>query len=58
MESSIPTYAYRCAQCGKTFEHDERIAEHESEKPACPNCGGHDVVSVPVPVMVKTSRKS
>ena len=58
VESGMPTYAYRCMQCGRTFEHEERLAEHGSEQPACPDCGGHEVVSVPVPVMVKTSRKS
>ena len=39
----MPTYEYRCEQCGETFEHRETIAEHETAKPQCPKCGGEKV---------------
>ena len=39
----MPTYEYRCEQCGETFEQRETIAEHETAKPKCPKCGGEKV---------------
>ena len=29
----MPTYVYRCEQCGETFERIETISEHEKAKP-------------------------
>ena len=45
----MPTYAYRCEQCGETFERIETISEREKAKPPCPKCGSDKVVSVPTP---------
>jgi putative FmdB family regulatory protein len=55
--SAMPTYQYRCEQCGATFEHAEHFAEHEATH-ACPKCGSQAVQHVPTPFMAKTSRKS
>ena len=32
----MPTYAYRCEECGESFERIESISEHGTAKPACP----------------------
>ena len=55
---AMPTYAYRCEQCGETFERIETISEHETAKPQCPNCGRDEVVSVPTPFVAITRKKS
>ena len=54
----MPTYEYRCAQCGETFEHQETIAEHETAKPQCPKCGEAKVAPVFSAFFAKTSKKS
>jgi putative FmdB family regulatory protein len=54
----IPTYAYRCADCGKEFEVVETISEHASAKPKCPGCGAERVAPVPTRFYAKTAKKS
>jgi putative FmdB family regulatory protein len=54
----MPTYVYRCEQCGQTFERTETVSEHVKAKPQCPKCGSDKVVSVPTPFMVITGKKS
>jgi len=31
-ELDVPTYQYRCRDCGKSFERTETITEHEAAK--------------------------
>jgi putative FmdB family regulatory protein len=54
----MPTYAYRCAQCGETFEKVETISEHGATKPQCPKCGSDNVASVPTTFVAVTGKKS
>jgi putative FmdB family regulatory protein len=54
----MPTYAYRCEQCGTTFEERQSIAEHESTKVRCPKCGSDKVVAAISAFYAKTSKKS
>jgi putative FmdB family regulatory protein len=54
----MPTYVYRCEQCGERVERIETISEHEKAKPQCPKCGSDKVVSVPTPFMATTGKKS
>jgi putative FmdB family regulatory protein len=54
----MPTYAYRCEQCGEMFERVETISEHVTTKPQCLKCGSDQVVSVPTPFMAITGKKS
>jgi putative FmdB family regulatory protein len=54
----MPTYEYRCADCGKTFTRNASMAEHDSARPACPKCGGQNVRQSFSAVYVKTSKKS
>jgi putative FmdB family regulatory protein len=39
----MPSYQYRCAECGKAFERTETISEHES-KTAVPEMWEHEGV--------------
>jgi len=47
----VPTYQYRCEQCGKSFERTETITEHEQAKAKCPKCDSKKVTQVPVAFM-------
>lgn len=35
----MPTYDYKCLDCGYTFEHFQRISEEHLTN--CPKCNGH-----------------
>ncbi|MFA7228052.1 MAG: FmdB family zinc ribbon protein [Melioribacteraceae bacterium] len=35
----MPTYDYKCLDCGYTFEHFQRISEEPLS--VCPKCNGH-----------------
>ena len=54
----MPTYHYRCENCGKKIERTETISEHEAIKLKCPKCGSKKVSFVPGNVYVVTSKKS
>jgi putative FmdB family regulatory protein len=55
---AMPTYVYRCAQCGDTFERIETISEHGATKPSCPKCGSDEIAGVPAPFVAMTGKKS
>jgi putative FmdB family regulatory protein len=57
-ETAMPTYRYRCQDCGETFERVETITEHGTDKPRCPKCHGEEVVQVPTPFVAMTGKKS
>ena len=54
----MPTYEYRCLDCGKTFEVVEHIEEHQQAHRPCPECGGAHVEQVFSPFFAKTGKKS
>jgi putative FmdB family regulatory protein len=54
----VPTYQYRCRECGKAFERTETISEHETAKVRCPKCNSKKVTQLPGRVNVVTSKKS
>ncbi|NIP77866.1 MAG: zinc ribbon domain-containing protein [Gemmatimonadetes bacterium] len=54
----MPRYQYRCQDCEKEFERPEHIAEHETARPTCPECGSDRVQQVFTSFFAKTSRKS
>jgi putative FmdB family regulatory protein len=54
----MPTYAYRCEQCGETFDRIESISEHGTARPACPKCGSDKIASVPTAFVAVTGKKS
>jgi putative FmdB family regulatory protein len=53
----MPTYVYRCEQCGQSFERLEHVAEHESVH-RCPNCGSERIVHVMAEFYAQTPKKT
>ena len=53
----MPTYDYRCRECGHEFELVERMSEHQTPH-KCPKCGSDKVEPVLTQFYAKTSRKS
>ena len=54
----MPTYAFRCERCTKSFEVVLTVAERAAAKVACPTCGGGEVTPQMAIFSAKTSRKS
>jgi putative FmdB family regulatory protein len=54
----MPTYQYRCVECGEVFERIEHISEHGKAKPRCPRCESHKTEPQPATFFARTSRKS
>ncbi|MBI4511213.1 MAG: zinc ribbon domain-containing protein [Deltaproteobacteria bacterium] len=40
----MPTYEFRCQNCGQVFEEHQRVEEHGRQVPACPQCKSSDKV--------------
>ena len=57
-ELDVPTYQYRCRECGKSFERTETISEPDAAKVRCPKCNSKKVTQVPGRIQVVTSKKS
>jgi putative FmdB family regulatory protein len=54
----VPTYEYRCEDCGHEFATVLSISEHDKAKPPCPKCSSEKVRQAVSSVFVKTSRKA
>ena len=54
----MPTYEYRCEDCGHEFVAVLTISEHDKGKPPCAKCKSEKVEQKLSGVSVKTSRKS
>jgi putative FmdB family regulatory protein len=54
----MPTYVFRCAECGKEFEKIMSVDQRGKARPACPECKGKKVEPVFSGFFAKTSRKS
>ncbi|BAL25652.1 FmdB family zinc ribbon protein [Azoarcus sp. KH32C] len=54
----MPTYEYRCKDCGHVFDLVEHVAEHAESHPVCPQCQSRQIEPVPMPAFLKTSKKS
>ncbi|MGH6952931.1 MAG: FmdB family zinc ribbon protein [Alphaproteobacteria bacterium] len=54
----MPTYEYRCGQCGAKFKRFESIAKHGKGNPRCPKCDSKKTARVPGRTYVVTSKKS
>jgi len=57
-ESTMPTYEYRCANCGKRFSVVESISKHEASRRKCPKCKSVKVSQVLSQFFAKTGKKS
>lgn len=54
----MPTYEFRCEDCGHEFVTVLTLKEHDEGKPRCPKCKSVKVEQAVTAVFVKTSRKS
>lgn len=54
----MPVYSYRCEDCGKTFEREEHVSEHDTARVQCPKCNSNSVKQVLTPFHAKTAKKS
>lgn len=54
----MPTYEYRCEECGATFERVEHVKEHDASEPRCPKCDSKKVAQILETFFAKTSTKS
>ncbi len=57
-EKTMPTYVYRCDQCGEEFSRIMSFREYEEGKVACPACKSAQVKQQMTGFIAKTSRKS
>ena len=54
----MPTYEYKCLDCGKESELYLSMSEHERGKITCPACNSTRMEQLMSAVSAKTSRKS
>lgn len=54
----MPTYEYKCSDCGKTATLSLSLRDHERGALACPSCGSKRMEQLIAAVTAKTSRKS
>lgn len=55
----MPTYEYKCLNCGKTFSLQMSITEHDIQKKvACPHCKSENVSRIYSTFSAVTSKKS
>ena len=54
----MPTYVFRCDQCGEEFSRIMSFKEYEEGKVACPKCKSTQVDRTFSPFYAKTGRKS
>jgi putative FmdB family regulatory protein len=57
-EVFMPTYDFRCGECGKRYSMTMSISERDSRRIKCPKCGSGKKESVFSSFFAKTSRKS
>ncbi len=57
-EKTMPTYVYRCDQCGEEFSRIMSFKEYEETKVACPKCKSAEVKQQLTEFIARTSRKS
>ncbi len=54
----MPTYEYRCDDCGKSFSVEQAISAHHGRSPACPKCQSRRTAQQLSASYVKTVKKS
>lgn len=54
----MPSYEYKCRDCGYLFEQVLTIAEHERYKPQCAKCKSKNVEQVMSSFFAKTDSKT
>ena len=54
----MPTYEYRCGDCGHEFTLVLSIREHDTARKPWPRCKSENVQQAVSAVFIKTARKS
>lgn len=54
----MPSYEYRCLDCGKEFLLILSLKDHESGAAACPSCGSKKLEQTFTSFVAKTASKS
>jgi putative FmdB family regulatory protein len=54
----MPTYEFKCRQCGKKFTLTETYSDRDRHDEKCPKCGSEEVEQLISSVYAKTSKKS
>ena len=54
----MPTYEYKCQDCGKESELNLSLSEHELGKITCPGCKSARMEQLISAISAKTSRNS
>lgn len=54
----MPTYEYRCDDCGERFSRTESISQHGRKRPTCPKCESVKVTQMFSSFYAKTAKKS
>ena len=55
---SMPTYEYRCQDCGRMFVQTMTFGEHEHKvRPSCPKCKSKKVEQTPRSFQPVTAKK-
>jgi putative FmdB family regulatory protein len=54
----MPTYEYKCLDCGKETELSLSISEHDRGKITCPGCKNTHMEQLISAISARTTRKS
>jgi putative FmdB family regulatory protein len=54
----MPTYAYTCRACGRTFEVQLSLKEHDAHQVQCPQCHSPQVEQAVTHFETVTAKKS
>ena len=54
----MPTYEYKCLECGKSFSLVLFISEHDKVEVKCPECSSKSVKQLMSVFVAQTSRKT
>ncbi len=54
----MPTYEYKCKDCGKVFEAVYTVSQVDSARPKCPKCGKRKTQRLLSRFTAQTSSKS
>ena len=54
----MPTYEYKCKECGKVFDVVLMLSQSGKSRPKCPKCGKRRVTKLMSGFTAQTSSKS
>lgn len=57
-KDDMPTYEYRCQECGQVFEEVLHMTDHDTARPLCPACESREVEQLMSSFVAQTAKKS